>query len=378
MQTMKKSKLRISLQITILLVCIAFACSLFGCQPDNSVMDCFATIEQSEEGTFIVADMILSENSIDNVSVVISVGDNFKVEKQVGKESYVPGDSTANHYHYAKKIKIAEMIEGKYKFEFKTATDSRKCSFEITEAVAKGDAEIPVGKPLPKPVVKSGLQKFFEYVGKNADELLKYFLEHIRNTGIAVGSAITIGVPLGIMITRRQKIAGFVLGFANVFQTIPSLAWFGLLISVMGIGMLPAVFVLFLFALLPIIKNTYIGINGVDRGVIEAATGMGMTSGQILSRIEIPLAMPVIMGGIRIATVVNIGSATIAAYIGGGGLGNFIFRGISSVRYEAIMLGAITASLLALTVDFLLGRVEKALTSQGVKRTKRNEREGAI
>lgn len=378
MQTMKKSKLRISLQITILLVCIAFALCLFGCQPDNSVMDCFATIEQSEDGTFIIADMILSENSTEDVSIVISVGDNFQVEKQVGKESYVAGDSTANHYHYVKKIKIAEMIEGKYKFEFKTATDSRKCSFEITEAVAKGDAEIPVGRPLPKPVVKSGLQKFFEYVGKNADELLKYFLEHIRNTGIAVGSAITIGVPLGIMITRRPKIAGFVLGFANVFQTIPSLAWFGLLISVMGIGMLPAVFVLFLFALLPIIKNTYIGINGVDRGVIEAATGMGMTSGQILSRIEIPLAMPVIMGGIRIATVVNIGSATIAAYIGGGGLGNFIFSGISSVRYEAIMLGAITASLLALTVDFLLGRVEKALTSQGVKRTKRNEREGAI
>lgn len=378
MQTNQKKKLRISLQMTILLVCIAFALCMFGCQPANNVNDCFATIEKGSDGTFIVADMILSENSTDDVSIVINVGDKFSVERAVEKESYVSGDSSAQHYHYVKKIAIADMIEGKYEIEFKTATDSRKCKFEITKAMVEGTEDIPVGRPAPKRVTKSGLEKFAEYIGKNTDKLLQYFLEHIRNTGIAVGCAILIGVPLGIMITRRQRIAGFVLGFANVFQTIPSLAWFGLLISIMGIGMLPAVFVLFLFALLPIIKNTYIGINGVDRGVIEAATGMGMTSSQILSRIEIPLAMPVIMGGIRIATVVNIGSATIAALIGGGGLGNFIFSGIATVRYEAIILGALTASLLALFVDFLLGRVEKALTSQGVKRTKRNEREGAI
>lgn len=373
-----KKKIRISIQITLLLACLVLAVCLIGCKSDNYVVNCSATIEQAEDADYIIADMTLSENNTNDVVVVVTLDDYDSVERPVGKESYVAGDSSIDGYHYIKRINIGQMIEGQYLIEFKTESDSRKCRLNITAAHINGSEEIPVDLPLPAAEQKTGWVKFWEYVAEKSDELLSNLLEHMRNTGIAVGCAIALGVPLGIMITRKPKIAGFVLGFANVFQTIPSLAWFGILISVMGIGMLPAVFVLFLFALLPIIKNTYIGIKGVDRGVIEAAVGMGMTSTQILGRIEIPLALPVIMGGIRIATVVNIGSATIAAYIGGGGLGDFLFRGIANMKNESIILGALTASLLALVVDFLLGRLEKALTSKGVSRTKRNEREGAI
>jgi len=372
----KRRRVALSIQITIFVVCLAVAVMLIGCQPENEILDCESTVEQTDDGAYIVATMTLSQNTVEDVAIELDVGGSFKKEIPITMDDYVAGEG--NTYTFEKRLKVAQVITGDYVITFKTATDSRETSFSIDETHIDGSEAMPSGTPSPRPVRKSGWTKFWEYVGKNADRLLRYFLEHMRNTGIAVGSAVAIGVPLGILITRFRKAAGFVLGFANVFQTIPSLAWFGLLISIMGIGMLPAVFVLFLFALLPIIKNTYIGISGVDRGVIEAATGMGMTNLQILGRIEIPLALPVIMGGIRIATVVNIGSATIAAYIGGGGLGNFIFSGIAMVRYEAIMLGALAASILALVVDFLLGRLEKGLTSKGVSRTKRNEREGAI
>jgi osmoprotectant transport system permease protein len=140
-----------------------------------------------------------------------------------------------------------------------------------------------------------------------------------------------------------------------------------LIIPILGIGLVPSVFVLFLYALLPIIKNTYIGINSVDPASIEAGRGMGMKKSQILTMVEIPLALPVIMGGIRISTVINIGTATIAALIGAGGLGDFIFKGISMNSNNMILTGAVPTALLAIGVDFILGKIEKALIPKGIK-----------
>lgn len=206
---------------------------------------------------------------------------------------------------------------------------------------------------------------FFEFFYARGDQILEALLRHMQITLIAVGLAVLIGVPVGIIITKHKKIAGAVLGIANIFQTLPSLALFGLIIPILGIGLTPSIFVLFLYALLPIIKNTYIGIESVDPAAIEAGRGMGMKKSQILTMVEIPLALPVIMGGIRISTVINIGTATIAALIGAGGLGDFIFRGISMNNNNMILTGAIPTALLAITVDYILGKVELALTPRG-------------
>ncbi|MCK9175882.1 MAG: ABC transporter permease [Desulforhopalus sp.] len=207
---------------------------------------------------------------------------------------------------------------------------------------------------------------FFEYVIMQKAEILTLTLRHLEITGMSVLMAVAIGVPVGIMITRFKKSAGIVLGIANIFQTLPSLALFGLIIPIMGIGYTPSVFVLFLYALLPIIKNTYLGIDSVDPAIIDAGKGMGMTDGQILGTIEIPLSLPVIMGGVRISTVINIGTATIAALIGAGGLGDLIFKGISMNNTNMILAGAIPTALLAIGADYLLGWMERRLTPTGV------------
>ncbi|MEI6855935.1 ABC transporter permease [Psychrilyobacter sp.] len=206
--------------------------------------------------------------------------------------------------------------------------------------------------------------QFLEYRGA---EIIKLTGEHMKITGVAVLLAIVVGVPLGIYITKNKKVTNVILSTANIFQTLPSLALFGLIIPIMGIGFIPAIFVLFLYALLPIIKNTYIGINSIEPSIIEAGRGMGMTKTQILTMVEIPLALPIIMGGIRISTVINIGTATIAALIGAGGLGEFIFKGISMGNNQLILAGAIPTAILAMSVDFILGVVEKKLTPQGLK-----------
>ena len=211
---------------------------------------------------------------------------------------------------------------------------------------------------------KIGFLKFLEY---RWPDIIKLTGEHMKITGVAVFLAILVGVPLGIYITKNKKVANVILNTANIFQTLPSLALFGLIIPIMGIGFKPAIFVLFLYALLPIIKNTCIGINSIDPSIIEAGRGMGMTKTQILTMVEIPLALPIIMGGIRISTVINIGTATIAALIGAGGLGDFIFKGISMGNNNLILAGAIPTALLALSVDFILGLVEKKLTPQGLR-----------
>jgi osmoprotectant transport system permease protein len=201
-------------------------------------------------------------------------------------------------------------------------------------------------------------------------EILVRSGEHLVLVAIAMGVAIAIGIPLGITITRYPKLASPILGVANALQTIPSLAIFGFLISVPflgGIGKNPAIVALTLYALLPLIRNTYIGITSVDPAVREAGKGMGMTDWQLLTQVEIPLASGVILAGIRVATAISVGVATIAAAIGGGGLGVFIFRGLATVDNRLILTGAIPAAAIALGADLALGWVETRLRQQPVR-----------
>lgn len=204
----------------------------------------------------------------------------------------------------------------------------------------------------------------FDFLFRNRAEVLALTLEHLALVAAAMLIAVALGIPLGILVTRQQALRRWVLGIANIFQTVPSLALFGFLISVPllgGIGGRSAIVALVLYALLPIIRNTYVGISGVDPAVVEAARGMGMTDRQLLWQVEIPLALGVILAGIRVATVMSVGVATIAAAIGAGGLGTYIFRGLSMVNNQIILAGAIPAALLALLADFSLGWAERRL-----------------
>jgi len=186
--------------------------------------------------------------------------------------------------------------------------------------------------------------------------------QHLLLVLVSTAIAVAIGVPVGILLTRRPAWRGPVLGLANVFQTIPSLAMFGFLIPLPflgGIGARTAIVALVVYALLPIVRNTYVGISGIDPAVREAARGMGMTDGELLRIVELPLSAGVILAGIRVATVVGVGTATIAAAIGAGGLGVYIFRGVAVVDNTLILAGAVPAALLALGADGLLGMLER-------------------
>lgn len=198
-------------------------------------------------------------------------------------------------------------------------------------------------------------------------DLIQALLQHIQLVFISMLIAILIGIPLGILITRKKVFKGPVLGIANILQTIPSLALLGFMIPLFGIGIKTAVAALFLYSLLPIIRNTYTGIKDVDLSILEAAKGMGMTDFQILFKVQLPLALNVIMAGIRTATVINVGTATLAAFIGAGGLGDFIFIGISRNIDALVLIGAFPAALLALVFDGLLGLLEKITTPKGIK-----------
>lgn len=200
------------------------------------------------------------------------------------------------------------------------------------------------------------------YFAQHSGEILQATAEHMWLTGITMLLAVAIGVPLGIIVARRPALSKPILGSANVAETIPSLALFGFLLPLPWLGQRGdriAIAALTLYALLPIIRNTAAGIKGVDPAVREAALGMGMTESQILRRVEMPLAFPMIMAGIRVATVWTIGIATIAAAVGAGGLGEYIFRGLAMVNNDVILAGAIPAALLALIADVLLGLIER-------------------
>ncbi|GGH71537.1 osmoprotectant transport system permease protein [Filimonas zeae] len=197
------------------------------------------------------------------------------------------------------------------------------------------------------------------FIQQQSGKLLQQTLVHIGLTVSALLIAVTAGVLLGIWISRRKNMAGIVLGIAGVLQTVPSIALLGFMIPLLGIGAKPAIVALFLYALLPIIRNTYTGITGIDPAIVEAARALGMTPKQILTKVQLPLAMPVILAGIRTAAVITVGVATLAAYIAAGGLGEFIFGGIALNNTNMILAGAIPAALLALLCDAVLHLLQR-------------------
>ena len=202
------------------------------------------------------------------------------------------------------------------------------------------------------------------FFAENHQQVLELMLEHLWLVGISTLLAVVVGIPLGIMSARWPAWNKPVLGTANIIQTIPSLALFGFLLPVPWLGDRAdrlAILALTLYALLPIIRNTYVGIRGVDPAVIEAGRGMGLTTNQLLFQVELPLASSVIVSGVRIAVVISVGLATIAAAIGAGGLGEFIFRGLAMVNNDLILAGAIPAAVLALSADFGLGWLQRRL-----------------
>lgn len=204
----------------------------------------------------------------------------------------------------------------------------------------------------------------FQFIAQNYEQILQLTLEHLRLVGVSTLLASLVGIPLGILIAHRPILNKPVLTGANIIQTIPSLALFGFLLPVPWLGDRAerlAVLALTLYALLPIIRNTYTGIRGVDPAVVEAGRGMGLTEGQLLWQVELPLATSVILSGVRVAVVISVGLATIAAAIGAGGLGELIFRGLAMVNNQLILAGAVPAALLALLADFGLGWLEKLL-----------------
>ncbi len=203
--------------------------------------------------------------------------------------------------------------------------------------------------------------EFLTYLCEKRGDILVATLRHIEVSLIAVVISVVVAVPLGILITRYRKMAHLVVNSANVGQTIPSLAILGMVIPVLGIGLKPAVFALVLRGVLPIINNTYSGIANVNPSVIEAGRGMGMRNRQILRLVELPLSFPVIMAGIRTATVLSISVATLAALIGAGGLGDLIFQGIVMADRNLLLAGSIPTAVLAIGADLLLGWVEKRL-----------------
>lgn len=205
---------------------------------------------------------------------------------------------------------------------------------------------------------------FLTFFLQHGGEIWQGVLEHIWLAGATMVLAVAIGVPLGILVARRPWLSKPILGGANIAETIPSLALFGFLLPIPWLGARAdrlAITALTLYALLPIIRNTAAGITGVDRAVREAARAMGMTSRQILVQVELPLAMPTLLAGVKVATVLTIGIATIAAAVGAGGLGEFIFRGLAMVNNQLILAGAIPAAALAIAADLLIGMLERRL-----------------
>lgn len=200
-----------------------------------------------------------------------------------------------------------------------------------------------------------------EFLLGKAPELWEKTLEHLLLTGVSAGIAVLIGIPLGILIVRKVTVRGPALGLIGIIQTVPSLAMLAVLLPFLGIGAKPAIVALTLYALLPIVRNTYTGISEVSPEIIEAAQGVGFTGRQQLWMVELPLALPVIIAGIRTAAVIGVGIATLSAFIGAGGLGDFINRGLALNNTRLIMLGAIPAALLALLIDTSIGIAEKLL-----------------
>jgi osmoprotectant transport system permease protein len=200
------------------------------------------------------------------------------------------------------------------------------------------------------------------YILQNSTVLAEKIGEHFLISILALSIGAAIAVPAGILLTRYKRLSQAVLSFCSVLQTVPSLALLAIMVPFFGVGKLPAVIALIIYSLLPILRNTYLGMNSVDKNVIDASKGMGMTSGQIIARVQIPLAFPVIMSGIRLSSVYMVAWATLASYIGGGGLGDFIFMGLNNFNFYAIVAGTVPVTLMALLFDGALGALEHKFT----------------
>ncbi|MBV7391299.1 MULTISPECIES: ABC transporter permease [Enterococcus] len=205
------------------------------------------------------------------------------------------------------------------------------------------------------------------FINEYGGQILTKSAEHIYISALALALGILVAVPLGIVLTRFQKISSFVIGLASVLQTVPSLALLALMIPFFGVGKLPAVIALFIYSLLPILRNTYIGMKNVDWNYRDVAKGMGMTNLQSIFSVELPIAMPTIMAGIRLAATYVIAWATLASYIGAGGLGDLIFSGLNNFQPPLIIAGTVPVIIIALLSDFLLGLLENKLTPTALK-----------
>lgn len=215
------------------------------------------------------------------------------------------------------------------------------------------------------------MNRLLQFLTEHGDQLILKTWEHFYISLIAVLLGALVAIPLGVALTRAPKVAGVVMGIVSVIQTFPSLAILAFFIPILGVGKIPAITALFFYSVLPILRNTYTGVRGVDQNLLEAGRGMGMTSWERVRQIELPLAIPVIMAGIRLSTVYLIGWATLASFIGAGGLGDFIFDGLNLFLPEFIIAGAIPATLMALFTDLLLGRIEKWVTPKGIRSLKK-------
>ena len=208
---------------------------------------------------------------------------------------------------------------------------------------------------------------FVEFISVRYPQILHLLGEHIRITFEALLWAIVIGVPIGIVISTNKRLSKSVMGVINAIQAIPSLALLGFLIPIAGVSEKTAIILVVLYAILPIVKNTYVGLTNVSVDILQVAKSMGMTKWQILSHVQIPMALPVIMAGVRISAVNSVGLVTIASYAGGKGLGFLVYSGINTVDTNMILVGAIPAALLALLLDFVIERIEKAVVPAGIQ-----------
>ncbi|MEK3802357.1 choline ABC transporter permease OpuBB [Bacillus subtilis] len=207
-----------------------------------------------------------------------------------------------------------------------------------------------------------------QFLQTNGGELLYKTYEHITISLIAVILGVLVAVPLGVVLTRMKKGAGTIIGIVNIIQTLPSLAILAFFIPLLGVGKVPAIVALFFYSVLPILRNTYTGIRGVNKNLLESGKGIGMTPSEQVRLVELPLAAPVIMAGIRTSTIYLIGWATLASFIGGGGLGDYIFIGLNLYQPEYIIGGAVPVTILAIVIDYVLAVAERKLTPAGMQR----------
>ena len=211
------------------------------------------------------------------------------------------------------------------------------------------------------------MDQIIDFLEKNGGELLTKMWEHLYISLIAVVLGIIVAVPLGVILTRMKRGAGFVIGVVNIFQTLPSLAILAFFIPILGVGKIPAIVALFFYSVLPILRNTYAGVQGVNKNLLESGKGIGMTTWEEIRLVELPLAVPVIMAGVRTSTIYLIGWTTLAAFIGGGGLGDYILIGLQLYQPEYIIAGAIPVTILAVIIDLILMKLEKKVTPEGLK-----------